>query len=94
MNIRFLEIAKKELDAAVEYYRQQQKNLDQLFLQEVMKTLNRIQKFPSAWHVLTKGNRRCRVHRFPYYLIYAAGYTEILILAVAHFHRKPGYWVT
>jgi hypothetical protein len=30
--------------------------------------------------------------RFPYLVIYAPLPDELLVLAVGHQHRKPGYW--
>jgi hypothetical protein len=36
--------------------------------------------------------RRCLLRRFPYGLIYALDQDDILILAVAHTRREPGYW--
>jgi hypothetical protein len=32
------------------------------------------------------------VRRFPFALVYAVDKTEILIVAVAHTHRRPEYW--
>jgi hypothetical protein len=36
--------------------------------------------------------RRCRLRRFPYGVIYHADEMEILVVAVAHAHRRPDYW--
>jgi hypothetical protein len=35
---------------------------------------------------------RCRVNRFPYGLVYEVSGEEIVIVAVMHLHRRPGYW--
>lgn len=35
---------------------------------------------------------RCLLKRFPYGIIYAQLDERILILAVAHAKRSPGYW--
>jgi len=42
--------------------------------------------------LLAPAIRRCRLRRFPYSVIYTVEAGEILILAVAHQHRKPRYW--
>jgi toxin ParE2 len=39
-----------------------------------------------------EGIRRCRLGRFPYGLIYTLDNGDILVLAVAHLHRRPDYW--
>jgi len=36
--------------------------------------------------------RRVLVHRFPYQVVYRLTASEILIVAVAHLKRRPGYW--
>jgi plasmid stabilization system protein ParE len=33
-----------------------------------------------------------RVGRFPYRIVYAMVGDDIFVLAVAHHHRRPGYW--
>ena len=32
------------------------------------------------------------LHRFPYGIVYRVGHDEILIVAYAHFKRRPGFW--
>jgi hypothetical protein len=76
----------------VRYYNAQRVHLGEEFRDEVWETIQRIKKFPEAWHPLSASIRRCQISRFPYGLIYAASESEILIIAVAHLHRAPEYW--
>ena len=92
MNVRVLEIAQRELDEAVSYYNGQVAGLGDAFLLEAIAAIERIRQFPDAWHPLGENLRRCRLRRFPYGLIYRAGESELLLVAVAHTHRRPGYW--
>lgn len=92
MNVRVLEVAQQELDEAVSYYNGQVAGLGGAFLLEAIAAIERIRQFPDAWHPLGGNVRRCRLRRFPYGLIYHAGGTEILLVAVAHTHRRPAYW--
>lgn len=92
MEIRFLEIAQIELDEAVEYYNSESSGLGDSFLLEVLTTIERIRRFPNAWHLFSSITRRCQLRRFPYGIIYQILNTEILIVAVANLHRKPDYW--
>ena len=55
-------------------------------------TVRRIKEFPEAWQPLGGSIRRCQIRRFPYGLIYEPSVSEIVIIAVAHLHRKPEYW--
>ena len=92
MEIRFLEIAQSELDGAVEYYNSESPGLGDQFLLEVLNAIERIKRFPEAWHPFSKNTRRCQTRRFPYGIIYQILEAEILILAIGNLHRKPDYW--
>jgi hypothetical protein len=35
---------------------------------------------------------RIRMKRFPYDVVFVAGAHEIIVVAVAHHRRRPGYW--
>lgn len=92
MRITFLEIAQIELDEAIEYYNYEVPGLGDAFLTEVLNAIDRIGGFPEAWRPCSKRTRRCQTRRFPYGVIYQIRGQEILILAIANLHRKPGYW--
>lgn len=92
MEIRFLEIAQRELDEAIEYYNAESPGVGEQFLLEVLSTLERIRQYPTAWHPYTQNTRRCQTRRFPYGVVDQILEAEILIVAVAHLHREPGYW--
>ena len=92
MTVRFLEPAETELDQAVHWYESQIPGLGDAFLIEVLSAVERMALYPQAWHTLDEALRRCRLNRFPYGLIYAVENGDILVLAVAHLHREPGYW--
>ena len=92
MRVRFLEIAEIELNEAVQYYNYEAHSLGEDFLTEVLKALDRIAKFPDAWHTCSKSTRRCQTRRFPYGIIYQIRKDEILVIAIANLHIKPDYW--
>lgn len=92
MNVALLELAQRELDEAASYYDSQPPGLGDAFVLETVAAIDRIRRFPEAWHPLGDEIRRCRLRRFPYGVIYAKDESGILILAVAHMHREPGYW--
>lgn len=92
MRVRFLDTAEAELHEAIDWYEAQAPGLGDAFLLEVVVAVERIVAFPEAWQSLGDDVRRCRLARFPYGLIYAIEDRELLILAVAHLHRKPQYW--
>jgi len=93
MQVEFLELAERELDDAFEYYEYQQKELGYRFVDEVYNSINLIELYPLAWSKSSKDTRRCLVKTFPYAIIYQKRNDMILIVAIAHLHRKPNYWI-
>jgi plasmid stabilization system protein ParE len=94
VNIRFLKPAEAELDDAIEYYESEQLGLGTRLRNEVLRSLARIAKHPVAYQVLSNRTRRCLIAKFPYGIIYqhSTETDEILVIAIAHLHRKPDYW--
>ena len=92
MNIIFLEPAQEELDEAISYYNYQHQGLGDEFLAEILKAIDLIQKYPQAWQKLSDRIRRCLLKGFPYSVIYALSDDNLIIIAIAHLHRKPNYW--
>ena len=91
MEIRLLKPAQAELDDGIIYFEEQVSGLGIEFLDEILETFKRIKLNPDAWTPFSKRARRCLVHRFPYGIIYQIRENEILIIAIAHQHRKPDY---
>jgi plasmid stabilization system protein ParE len=92
MNLRFLPQAKAELREAVAYYNEQRPGLGDELRAEVELATDQIKSFPRASPKLSANLRRRRLKRFPYGLVYEATSEEIVIMAVMHLHRRPGYW--
>ncbi len=93
MNYFFHPEAKKELKDAVKYYNECGSGLGYVFMEEVKTTINRIIHYPRSWTALSKNTRRCLTRRFPYGVIYREMDKGILIVAVMHMKREPGYWM-
>jgi len=74
------------------YYESSRKGLGREFRNEVEAAIDRIQEFPLAWQKLNDKVRRRPVRRFPYFVIYIVEDDDLIIVAVAHMKRKPGYW--
>jgi plasmid stabilization system protein ParE len=93
MKFRLLAAAVAELDEAVAWYAGLASGLERQFLDEILEARRRIADRPHAWHLLDdSGVRRFRLKRFPYGLIYVVLEDEIIVLAIAHLHRRPEYW--
>jgi len=92
--IIFIDKASEELHAAVKYYNKERPGLGFEFANEVKSTLSRIRLHPEVWAEIDEGIRKCIVKRFPYALLYLFDNSKIVIIAVMHMKKKPGYWKT
>jgi toxin ParE2 len=89
---RFTSSALSELKDATLYYEQKENGLGTAFLDEIDATVERILRFPHAWHTMSARTRRCRTHRFPFGLLYQIRPNEILVIAVMDLRRDPQQW--
>ena len=92
MTIKLFEAAEVELAEAIAWYDGQAPGLGEAFLIEALRVFRLIEQYPAAWHPLSESTRRCRLARFPYNVVYAQEQGDLLVIAVAHLHRAPGYW--
>lgn len=94
MNYSLHPKAEQDLRDAAEFYRQQAGNsLSQSLLAEFGQSVSILLQHPglgSPWR--GGGRRRYFMKRFPYSLVYTVSGEDVLILAVAHHSRRPGYW--
>jgi hypothetical protein len=92
MKFLLLEPARNELAQAIAYYESQRAGLGEEFRLEITQAIQKILDHPTAWAPLSKSTRCCPTSRFPYGIVYNIRGEDILIVAIMHLHRKPGYW--
>ena len=93
MNINYLKLAKLEFHDSIKYYKKKKKDIDKKFSNDIQASINRIKNFPNSYQKISNQIRRCTLHRFPYNILYLFEENTILIVAIAHQHRIPDYWV-
>ena len=93
MNYRFHSEADQELLEAVQFYESREPGLGGRFLDGVESTIDSILENPEQFGVLDGDIRVAQLRRFPYGILYSIESNEILIVAVMHLHRRPGYWI-
>mgnify|MGYP003551154455 CR=1 FL=1 len=81
----------EEILDAKEYYNLQQENLGENFYFDIKNAIDNIKSLPNLYPNITKEIKRTLLHRFPYSIFYTIKDEVILILSVAHQHRKPFY---
>jgi toxin ParE1/3/4 len=63
-----------------------------LALRSVEDAIQRILVGPARWRIIDEDVRRCLTHVFPYGILYTVEPDFVLIVAVMHCGREPGYW--
>ncbi|MEP6636139.1 MAG: type II toxin-antitoxin system RelE/ParE family toxin [Acidobacteriota bacterium] len=86
--------ALSELERAKAWYDGQRPGLGESFFQEITAAISRIREAPDTWPEYRRGTRRFLVHRFPFAVIYSQRSTGLLVVAVMHLKRRPGYWTS
>jgi toxin ParE1/3/4 len=89
---RFHPAAATELDAEANYHEEKSGGLGERFLQEVEAAIELAATFPEIGSPYKYGTRRVFPKRFPFSVVYVEQSSELIILAIAPFPRKPGYW--
>lgn len=89
---RFLPPAEEEMVGALEFYEAASSGLGRDFLSDVQRSIDLLREQPNLGRAVGRGMRRAILSRFPFSLIYAVEQDAILIVAVAHHKRRPGYW--
>ena len=78
---------------AARAYEQRREGFGFRFIRMVEEVCDKIGEFPEAGGPLGRMERKRRVPRFPYDVVYRITGDQILVLAIKHHRRKPGYWI-
>ena len=92
IHVKFLPDAEEEMYEAAKYYQSQTTGLGNDFLSEVERAIASIAQSPLTWPKIEGELRRRLVRRFPFGILYYIEPEEIVIVAVSHLRRTPGYW--
>jgi len=90
--VSFHEDASAEYEAAFEWYYLRSEFVASRFSEEMNRAITMIFEAPKRWPAANHGIRKFLLHRFPFAVFYRELPSGIQVLAVAHGHRKPGYW--
>ncbi len=93
MRVDFSPEAKREFDEGERYYARLVPGLGTRFRAEVRAALMRLRNWPFAAPVERGVIRRLMLNRFPCKLLYSVEAEYIYVIAVAHLHRIPEYWI-
>ena len=91
-SVKFLDEASTEYEAAFDWYFTRSEASAADFADELAHAISMIAEAPERWPAGPYGTRKFLLHRFPFAVIYRELPSAIQVLAVAHGHRRPGYW--
>lgn len=81
-----------EYEAAALYYAERDPAVGRRFVATVEDAIDRILEAPARWRILDEDVRRCLTRVFPYGVLYTIEPDFVLVVAVMHCSREPGYW--
>ena len=94
MNYRFHPDAFDEFHDSVAFYQHRLPGLGADYVAEFDAVMARICRNPSMYLAIADPDiHRAGLKRFPFHVIYREMPAQIMVLAVAHERRRPGYWV-
>ena len=92
MTYNFHPEARAEYREAAAFYEERGPGLGAAFTIEIESAIERSLAGSARWRVIEQDVRRCLAHKFPYGILYTVESDSVLIVAVMHLRRRPGYW--
>jgi plasmid stabilization system protein ParE len=89
---RFISVAAREFLAEVAYYDEATPGDGARFTAAVERATALALAFPLAGSLSAVGTRRVLVRDFPFSIVYRPEAGGIVVFAVAHSSKRPGYW--
>jgi len=84
--------ALEELKSALVWYLERSEAAANNFAGELDAAIDLVVNSPRRWPGGEHGTRKFVLQRFPFAVIYRETEASIQVLAIAHGHRRPGYW--
>ena len=92
LELEYLDEALDEAEQAARWYAERSPTAAAAFAEELDVAAAAIEQTPGTWPAHDHGTRRFLLRRFPYSVVYRVEPTRIVVVAIAHAHRRPGYW--
>jgi plasmid stabilization system protein ParE len=92
MEIFWHEEASRELQAEFAWLEAQSSGLGVRLVESIRSAVSGIREFPRQGSPRPDGSRRFLLADFPFDLVYVELHDRIVVLALAHQRRRPGYW--
>ena len=84
--------ALEEWKSAVAWYLERNEAAAVNFVADVDQAIELVAASPHRWPMGLHRTRKFVLLRFPFAIVYREREADIQVLAIAHGHRRPGYW--
>jgi plasmid stabilization system protein ParE len=81
-----------ELKSALSWYLERNQTAADKFAAELDRAMDLLTATPQRWPAGEHGSRKFILRRFPFAIVYREKEAAVQVLAIAHGHRRPGYW--
>ena len=91
-SVEFHPAAVEEARAAREWYLERSAVAATAFDDELEAAIDSIAEAPLRWPAFEQGTRRRVLRRFPFSVVYRTSANDVVVVALMHWRRRPGYW--
>lgn len=90
--INYLSGARRDFDESFDWYVARSTQTAVRFADSVDAALMKVAENPTRIDSLDGVHRECPLKRFPFRIVYRVIENHVLVVAIAHSKRNPGYW--
>jgi plasmid stabilization system protein ParE len=90
--LRFHPQAEQEYLTSLAWYRERSLIAATNFESAFDRAITRISEAPQRWPIYIADFRKYTLRQYPFNIVYQDFPSQIVIFAVAHGRRRPGYW--
>lgn len=92
MRVLLTSEARGDLFESAAYYESREEGLGLRFRDEIAEILKAVSASPFLWRERPEGYRRVNCPVFTHYVAYVIRRDTLVVVAIAHGHREPGFW--
>ena len=84
--------AAEDLETSTDWYAERSPSAARSFLVAVDLAITSIANDPARFLRVDERHQACSVVKFPFQIVYRHEKDRVVIIAIAHAKRRPGYW--
>jgi plasmid stabilization system protein ParE len=90
--VDYLPGARRDFDESFDWYAERSTQAAIRFVSAVDAALAAVAKDPMRFAAIDAIHRECPAKKFPFRIVYRLTQDRVVVVAVAHAKRRPGYW--